>query len=212
MIIRMEEGSSEEAAQQLRFQQDLEEESRTLRIRVKNRRKRYLDLHPAYFSPSLELADPLLYDRLIRRFQTPTEREVEGRSKGYSGILEADLMRSEAKVAALAHPSSTTMTYKRGPNGEIYPEEKDEVPANKEDGAKRWRREMELRFIRGDDEDFDYEAVDQSEEWDNRAEEDREEEEKYFAQEEPSWVLDDKNAAVGMGQPIVKGETGIQDF
>jgi len=26
------------------------------RIRIKNRRKRYLDTHPGYFSPSLELA------------------------------------------------------------------------------------------------------------------------------------------------------------
>ena len=30
------------------------------RIRVKNRRKRYLDLHPGYFGPSLELAGVLL--------------------------------------------------------------------------------------------------------------------------------------------------------
>lgn len=31
------------------------------RIRVKNRRKRYLDIHPEYFtSPALELAGPLL--------------------------------------------------------------------------------------------------------------------------------------------------------
>ena len=31
------------------------------RVRVKNRRKRYLDMHPEYFSsPSLELAGPLL--------------------------------------------------------------------------------------------------------------------------------------------------------
>jgi hypothetical protein len=28
-------------------------------IRVKNRRKRYLDMHPEYFSPALELAGPL---------------------------------------------------------------------------------------------------------------------------------------------------------
>lgn len=34
-------------------------------IRVKNRRKRYLDTHPEYFGPELELADPILYDRLV---------------------------------------------------------------------------------------------------------------------------------------------------
>jgi hypothetical protein len=57
-------------------------------VRVKNRRKRYLDLNPSYFtSPNLELADPLLYDRLIRRFQTAAEREADGRAKGFSGVL-----------------------------------------------------------------------------------------------------------------------------
>src|ERR1700760_5016842 len=80
------------------------EEERSHRVRVKNRRKRYLDLNPSYFNASLELADPLLYDRLIRRFQTPAEREVEGRAKGFSGVLQEDLYRSEAKIAALANP------------------------------------------------------------------------------------------------------------
>ena len=81
-------------------QADEEEEPRSWRIRVKNRRKHYLDKHPEYFDSSLELADPLLYDRLVRRFQSPVEREAEGRSKGYSGILEADLLRSERRSSA----------------------------------------------------------------------------------------------------------------
>lgn len=45
--------------------------------------------------------DPLLYDRLVRRFQSAAEREQEGRRRGYTGVLEADLYRSEAKLAAL---------------------------------------------------------------------------------------------------------------
>ena len=151
--------------------------------------------------------DPLLYDRCVRRFQSPAEREAEGRKKGYSGILEADLMRSEAKVAALTHPSSATLTYKRGPNGEIYPEDPSEAPESKEDGLQRWRREMKLRFLKGDDVDFDYKTVDESEEWDDRAQEEREEQDKFFDQEEPSWVLDENG-----GEVAVRGETGVQDF
>ncbi|KAI9719567.1 MAG: hypothetical protein M1812_003338 [Candelaria pacifica] len=194
--------SSHDSAQQL---------ERGQRIRVKNRRKRYLELHPEYFSSSLELADPLLYDRLIRRFQSTAEREAEGRSKGYSGILEADLMRSEAKVAALANPSSATLTYKRGPNGEIYPEDKDEVPNSKEEGEWRWKKEMEMRFLRGDDNDFEYRIVDDDEQWDNKAEEEREEEEKYFAAEEPSWILDEDENTLN-GRTERKGETGVLDY
>ncbi|KAI9832174.1 MAG: hypothetical protein M1819_004525 [Sarea resinae] len=192
-----------------------EEAERRARIRVKNRRKHYLDTHPEYFSASLELAaDPLLYDRLIRRYQSPSEREAEGRAKGYSGVLEADLMRSEAKLAALAHPSSSAVTYRRGPHGEILAEDRDEMPANKEEGLKRWRREMEMRFLRGEDLDFEYEDVDQNEEYDDRAEEQREEEDRYFGEEEPRWILgdDESGGDHGSSERQITGETGIQDF
>lgn len=72
------------------------------RIRVQNRRREYLERNPKYFdSLEHELADPLLYDALIRRFQSPEEREKEGRAKGYSRVLEVDLLRGEAKLAQL---------------------------------------------------------------------------------------------------------------
>ncbi|OTA62714.1 hypothetical protein K449DRAFT_394768 [Hypoxylon sp. EC38] len=71
-------------------------------IRVQNRRREYLERNPKYFeSLEHELADPLLYDALIRRFQSPEEREKEGREKGYSRVLEVDLLRGEAKLAQL---------------------------------------------------------------------------------------------------------------
>lgn len=174
-------------------------------IRVKNRRKRYLDTHPGYFSSALELADPLLYDRLIRRFQTPAEREAEGREKGYSGVLEADIRRSEAKLQALANPDpNATFTYIRGPDGEIVPEESDDVPVDKEEGFARWKYEMELRFMRGDDHDFEYAHVDDNGEYDDLAEEDRARQDDYFGQEEPVFLLENGR------QP--EGETGIQDY
>ncbi|QSS53439.1 DUF2052 superfamily domain-containing protein [Histoplasma capsulatum var. duboisii H88] len=176
-------------------------------VQVKNRRKRYLDAHPEYFSAALELADPLLYDRLIRRFQTATEREEEGRAKGYSGVLEADLMRSEAKMEALANPDpSATVTYSRGPNGEILAEDQDEIPETKKEGAERWRWEMEMRFLRGADHEFDYNFVDQNEEYDDW----NEEQERYFDEEEPHFLLDGDDESHRKEE--LKGETGIQDF
>ena len=158
------------------------------------------------------MTDPLLYDRLIRRFQTPTEREAEGKAKGYSGILEADLWRSEAKVEALANPDpDAALSYRRGPNGEVLAEEKDEIPANKEEGFQRWRWEMEMRFLRGADEDFDYSSVDGNEDFDDRAEEERQKEEQYFAAEEPEWMIDDSHIFDG-SKMLLQGETGVQDF
>ncbi|KAJ5709119.1 hypothetical protein N7493_010453 [Penicillium malachiteum] len=176
-------------------------------IQMKNRRKRYLDLHPEYFSAELELADPLLYDRLIRRFQSPQEREAQGREKGFSGVLQADLLRSEAKMDALAHPDpSSMMSYTRGPNGEILAEDRDDIPSSKEDGEKQWQWEMRLRFMRGDDDDFDYKTVDDNEDYDDRSEE----QDEYFDAEEPEWVVDDLRGENARAQ--LQGETGIQDF
>jgi hypothetical protein len=151
------------------------------------------------------MADPLLYDRLVRRFQSPAEREAEGRAKGYSGVLEADLVRSEAKLAALANPDPHSLfVYRRGPGGEILAEEKDEVPATKEEGWERWRGEMERRFLRGEDKEFEYELVDESDEWDDRTEEERAILEEYLDRESPAWVVEDGEKPVG--------ETGVQDF
>ncbi|OCT54963.1 hypothetical protein CLCR_03108 [Cladophialophora carrionii] len=194
------------------------------RIRIKNRRKTYLDRHPEYFGPQLELADPLLYDRLVRRFQTAEEREAEGRRKGYSGILEADLYRSEAKLEALHHPDPNALfTYRRGPDGEILAEEKDEVPTNKEEGLDRWKWEMEARFLRGGDDDFDYDAVDQNSEYDDRVVEERDAQDRYFDEETPHFVEgegegegeggDGRRRSGSDSRPHdLKGETGVQDF
>lgn len=149
---------------------------------------------------------PLLYDRLVRRFKSPAEREAEGKRKGFSGILEADILRGEAKMEALQHPDPESLfTYKRGPDGEILAEEKDEVPLDKADGLQQWILAMETRFIRGADDDFTYEEVDENEEYDDRTIEEQEAAEKYFDEEEPQFVEKTRNAEL-------QGETGIQDF
>lgn len=139
-------------------------------------------------------------------------------------MLEADLYRSEAKIAALHQNESDytssssqknedvpSVSYVRAENGDIVPEEEDEVPQSKEEGAERWRFEMTLRFLRGGDEEFEYEEVDRSEEWDVL--EGREEEEKWFEDEEPEWVGGEEGDGEGKKEVIgTSGETGIQDF
>ncbi|KAI0487200.1 coiled-coil domain-containing protein-domain-containing protein [Xylaria cf. heliscus] len=71
-------------------------------IRVRNRRREWLSRHPSYFhSLEHELADPVLYDALIRRFQSAEEREKEGRAKGFGRVLEVDLLRGEARLSKL---------------------------------------------------------------------------------------------------------------
>lgn len=102
------------------------------------------------------------------------------------------------------------MTYRRGEGGEIIAEDKDEVPKDKEDGLARWRKQMELVFLKGDDQDFDYALVDQSEDYDDRRLEEREVEENWFGEEEPEWITDDK--VFDPSKTLLTGQTGIQDF
>lgn len=160
-----------------------------------------------------------MYDRCIRRFQTASEREAEGKKKGYSGVMEADMWRSEAKLAALAgkemgddlaeeenekSKEKDGVKYVAGKDGEVVPEDEDEIPTSKEEGMDRWRETMECRFLLGKDEDFDYVKVDQDDSLDVL--EQREKEQEWFDEEEPEWA----NGAKEKGES--EGETGIQDF
>jgi len=190
-------------------------------VRTRNRRKRYLDTNPEYFSGDLEFAgrlplshltyailthpDPLLYDRLIRRFQSAEERSAEGRAKGYAAVLQADIFRSEAKMDALAKPdANVTLAFKRGPDGGIIEEDVNENPETKDEGREMWREHMASRFVQGRDTDFDYEKVDANDEYDDRALQEEAAEESYFAAEIPDNVLGEHKT--------LEGESGVQDY
>ena len=169
-----------------------------------------------------------MYDRCIRRFQSAKEREEDGKKKGYSGVMEADLWRSEARLAALAgkelgrnfnEDDETSaerqaegrqerqdygMNYVGDKDGNVLPQDEDEVPKTKEEGEERWREAMTCRFVQGKDGDFDYGPADQDDNLD--VEERREAEEKWFEEEEPEWA----NGAKKRGRSEM--ETGVQDF
>lgn len=83
--------------------------------------------------------------------------------------------------------------------------EEDETPASKEEGLERWKEAMTRRFLNGEDDDFEYEEVDESDEWDVL--ERRESEERWFEDEKPSWSGD-----TGEEDRERRGETGVQDF
>jgi hypothetical protein len=185
-----------------------QDEERANRLMAKNRRKRYLEVHPEYFSdPSLELAFPLLYDRLIRRFQTAAEREAEGRQKGASIQIATDLTRAEAKKDALSQPDPYSLfTYNRGPDGQILEEDKDDVPMTKEEGHAWWVDEITQRFLRGGDEDFEYKNVDGNTKYDHPDQE-RDIQEAWFDSMESDFDSDGEGK-----EKVLTGETGIQDY
>ncbi|ATY63205.1 coiled-coil domain-containing [Cordyceps militaris] len=163
-------------------------------VQIQNRRREYLLRHPAYFdSIEHELADPVLYERLVRRHQSATERESEGRAKGYGRTLEADLVRGETKLSHLHAPSPLSSTG--------IDEMWEQPAADKAHGRDLWRLFLTHRFVHGRDEDFDYENVDGNEAYDDLAR--MEAEQKWFDDERPTRA-DDK-------APL-QGETGVQDF
>lgn len=154
--------------------------------------------------------------------------------KGYAGVLEADLWRSEAKMESLRRDSTTKpahstglsadelgkeditgprRTSDQGKDGRINDDVIDEAPTNKEEGLQMWREEMEIRFLAGLDEDFKYDDVDAGQE-DDGSEEEREEEEKWFNEEEESWLGEGERGEeneINL-KSVLKGETGVQDF
>ncbi|KAF2970547.1 hypothetical protein GQX73_g3033 [Xylaria multiplex] len=235
------------------------------RIRVRNRRRDWLSRHPSYFrSLEHELADPALYDALIRRFQSHEEREKEGRAKGFGRVLEVDLLRGEAKLSKLTNDASRgadngaseglessgstraepTASYNLQPSRsrsssrtrwhpepnsvcetemnweelealETHDLEKRSAPQTAEEGRTRWDEFLRLRFVTGNDEDFDYRMVDEDDEYD--ALERREQEDAWFDNEDPGWAgesdYDDEIETKGkdVERPLT-GETGVQDF
>ncbi|KAK3372040.1 coiled-coil domain-containing protein-domain-containing protein [Podospora didyma] len=224
-------------------------------IRVQNRRREYLVRNPDYFKSSEhELADPLLHDFLIRRFQTPAEREAEGRQKGYARVLEGSLLRGEERLAKMAQASQTnnmsrdssapaqSSIYLPMEGVEPAPQQPLEtetyladmssgfsslaaemaLPAKtKEGGREQWEAYLRDRFIRGEDDDFEYSLVDNDDDFDVLERQD--EEEAWFDADDPNWASDEADSSrpgssdqdqnsKGPVERILNGETGIQDF
>lgn len=96
------------------------------------------------------------------------------------------------------------MTYSRAPDGSITAVEQDEGERAQgaEDGWEKWTDAMGLRFVRGDDVDFEYATVDGNDEYNDRAQEEQKHLESYLNEEEEQFM--------GEGRPT--GQTGVQDY
>jgi len=179
------------------------------KLTAKNRRKRYLEMHPEYFlDASLELADPLLYNRLIRRFQSTAEREAEGQRRGLSGRMATVMCRDEAQKDALSQPDPDSLfTYSRGSKGDIIEEDKDDISMSKEEGLAWWVDEMTQRFLRGADDDFEYDKLcDGNANYDD-PEQERDLQDRWFESMESDFDSDGEGK-----EKVLTGETGIQDY
>ena len=91
-------------------------------------------------------------------------------------------------------------------------------PKTRDEGRAQWEEFLRDRFIRGEDEEFEYLAVDEDDEFDVLERVDREE--AWFEDEEPRWAStssgDEGGGGGDMGgggrERVLMGETGVQDF
>jgi hypothetical protein len=93
-------------------------------------------------------------------------------------------------------------------------------PQTPAEGRARWREFLGDRFIRGEDEDFNYGVVDEDDEYDVLERVEREE--AWFEAEDPGWGVVESGEGEGeegggeSGQEgrgrVLRGETGVQDF
>lgn len=166
--------------------------------------------------------DPDLYDTLIRRFQSPAEREAERRARGWGKTLESSLMRGEARLEKVASSPAGGDAAPRPPSppdSAISPAAANFVmdvdlaegkPATREEGRAAWDEFVRERFVRGGDEDFDYGGVDGDEALDSMEARDREE--AYFDEVEPEWADDDDDSDMedggGDGDDAMSGWNG----
>lgn len=183
-------------------------------------------------------SDPLLYDRLIRRWQTAAERQDAGRSRDYAEVLETGFMRAELRMEGIQREETRRQQHQvraqpqeRGaaaPSDElpvsrashsvidIFDEEAEEelYPVQtREQALELWRETMSSRFVSGRDALFKrYKEVDADEGLDHVKWKD--DEEQWFEAEEPNWV---GNESEGDSEDVtiervLHGETGVQDF
>lgn len=190
---------------------------------LSERKTAYLSTYLPRYTRSADHSetDPDLYDTLVRKFQSPAEREAEGRARGWGKTLESSLMRGEDRLERLASSYTGDHPPTRRPNGgaaaggggggsqggpalssitnfAIDADLADGKPATREEGRTAWEDFLRERFVRGGDEDFDYGQVDGDEDLD--AMEDRDREEAYFDEMEPEWADDSDGLEEGQDE------------
>ncbi|KAF2646301.1 hypothetical protein P280DRAFT_386586 [Massarina eburnea CBS 473.64] len=167
-------------------------------LRVKNQRKRYLEVHPAYFDDfSLEMANPKLHYMLVHCFQTAAEREAAGRQRSFADQITANFWRAEVSREVKEDPLQYTFLAENvGRHGKI----------TKEEARTWWVDEMTQRFLTGGDTDFDYKKVDGNTLYDD-PEEERDAQDAYFDSMDSDFDSDGEGK-----EKVLTGETNIQDF
>jgi len=194
-----------------RLRRTLSQSSKSRSKRVKNRRYeclRKLMEETSYFSEEeMRQRNPLLYDFYIGQYQSKEEKERDERKNADMSLSSMILNQMDQNKTAellrwqrrneMAQLSSDVTALDAGP-GISKPKVKtlkamelnsDPIVAERE--KLMLRREflsaMQTHFLEGKDEGFDYSKVDMDESYDSIDMREKDEQDSYFDEEEPSW-------------------------
>lgn len=185
---------------------EVQKSSMKKRARTNVRNKRYAALQQMikdgeYFSDEqMRTRDPLLYEQYIRQYMTDEELLVQSNRNLGTAMTLTDLLMSTYQEKIVQQRLQWQQEREDACEEEEDEDEEDSPVSNAEewvpsDDEKSMLRDefvsrMHQRFLDGEDRDFDYSTVDDNPEFDNLDIVNRDEEERYFDEEEPVEIED----------------------
>jgi hypothetical protein len=176
---------------------------------IRNRRLTFLNQSDYLASPKVQQRlFPFLYEKLVIQHKTLREKQAE-ESASKARTLTKVLFDAGDQIEKLERQRNRTEE-ERAKDQERFGQEEaiaDSLPIstleNREESRDLLERLIMEKFLAGEDEEFDYAAVDNDElydDWDTIEQDFRE---KYFDEEDPEDVEEGG---------VLTGETGVQDF
>ena len=181
------------------LQKNLSDSSR--KVVKRNRRyeclKKLMDEGVYFCEKEMRQREPLLYEHYIGQYLTPEEHEALDRQ--CSDVLLSDRILHQADVKRreellLVQREAEEMVEFDSDEDEEDPKQEESKPGEdstiSEKEKRKLRQEflrtMQLKFLRGDEKEFDYSKIDNNVEYDSIEQRGIDEEEKYFDSEEPT--------------------------
>ena len=179
---------------------------RNQEMRTRNRRYEYLKelLKTEYFSDEeMRQRDPLLFERYVGQYLTEDEvAELEGGRTSdmalSSHILQRMRIDERREREERQREREEEEDSSSEEEGEVTEEEKREL-------RRDFLQAMQLSFLRGEDEGFDYSSVDHNERFDSVETQQQDGEDAYFDSEEPEMHVDSEQDSTST--PVGLGDT-----
>ena len=148
---------------------------------VRNRRQRFCDTVLAesdYFSESeMRRRDPAGWAHFVG---TSSTNESSGAAEGLGGFFMSAMEKQEQRLREAAQEMAEREKERRFGWRDDGGEEEEGGGGEEREGVEAWRAWHRMRFVAGEDEEFDYAAVDDNDKWDDWKTAERDAQEAWF--------------------------------